>query len=140
MKFEFTPLTHFVKIIVAEKQGRDPIHVLLWRDLPSSVRIKYDWYFKYRTALFQVQYPRHYVEMFCGNEEAQGKQLHFHKLNSAKREVTKWQNILSRIVENHSGMFPVEDDPYYKKAHAKLQLKQIALNNLLSQTDQLCKK
>lgn len=134
-RFELPIVTHYVKIVVAIRQGRDPIHCLIWRDLPVRLRIKYDWYFKYRTALFVVRYPKYYVQMFSGHDPAVGKQLHFHKLNSAKREVTKWQNILNRIVENHTGMFPVEDDPIWKKAYAKLHEKQVLLKNILSQID-----
>ena len=44
------------------------LEIYSWKG-PWHVRKKWNWYFKYRAALFQVQNPKNLVEFFCGSKE-----------------------------------------------------------------------
>jgi hypothetical protein len=89
---------HWVKIYAAEKQGQcDNKIVLLWQQLPFELRTKYDWYFKYRAALLQVQYPRWYVTMTFGSEApnmTNEEHLRKNRLSSLRGQLTKTVNTI----------------------------------------------
>ncbi len=116
-------LSHWVVIEVRDRHGGDTLEFYKWDNLRFDLRLKYDWYFKYRAALAQVKNPKLYVEFRWGSEPAQGKtleQLLQNKLRAKKGQVTKFQNILSKAVKEWNSLFPIEDDPIYQKCLQKL--------------------
>lgn len=121
-----TALLHWVRITIhsAEYTG-DIIKVLVWRDLPWAVRVKWSWYFKYRAALEQVHHPRSRVNMTWGNSPAEGKTLLLVKkerVTSRKREVTRISNAIKKHEEYMSTflIWEKDQDKDYQKALAKL--------------------
>lgn len=65
-KVEIDSLFWF-RIKVYTKRGGEMVETLYWELLPFEVRMKWDWYFKYRAALLQVKYPRFVVDCIWGN-------------------------------------------------------------------------
>lgn len=133
--------SHWVKITASTKQGPlgNRIAFLYWDNMTFEIRMKYNWYFKYRAALLQVQNPKAYVEMLWGNIEASDKTLKdilTNRVSSAKREVTKWQNIVDKIAANHSELFPVSNSYEYTKAVHKLNLKIKKFNDAIAKRDE----
>lgn len=115
----------WVKIIVKTDQGPngDVIQKLYWKDLPYQTRLKFDWYFKYRAALAQVQNPKAFVDFAHGSEQGSVELARIQKRNqliSARAQVTKIQNALDKFVQNWNSLFPIEEDADYKKALGKL--------------------
>ena len=102
---------------------REVIEFYLWDNLRFKLRIKYDWYFKYRAALLQVKHPRFKVETYWGNEPAIGKtllQFKKDKIKSKKSKITEYKNKLNLAKQNWISLFPIEDDPFYQKAEMKI--------------------
>jgi hypothetical protein len=102
---------------------REVIEYYLWDNLRFKLRIKYDWYFKYRAALLQVKHPRFKVETYWGNEPAIGKtllQFKKDKIKSKKSKITEYKNKLNLAKQNWISLFPIEDDPFYQKAELKI--------------------
>ncbi len=116
-------VVHWVLIKVCLKYGGDKVEFIKWSDLPFPVRYKWDWYFKYRAALLQVKYPKYYVEIRWGNAEPQGIQavnILKNKMRAKKAKVTEYSNKIARAVENWSELFPIDEEPIYKKTVEKL--------------------
>ena len=90
---------------------------------------KWQWYFRYRQALLQVQYPKRYVELVTFNyeyiapKEQQLKRLK-DKLTSAKALHTSWMRKMELAKEHWNEIFPIEEHPDYIRAMAKVQQKQ----------------
>jgi hypothetical protein len=68
-------------IISARNTNSGQSKLLRWVDLPWEVRSKWDWYFRYRAALVQVQHPRWHIDFSWGSEDATGVQLARHRQN-----------------------------------------------------------
>lgn len=93
--------------------------------MPWAVRSKWNWYFRYRHALLQVQYPQFKVESTWGNYEV--KQEHIVHLQSIKnrivakrRKITEINNKLEKARKHWDELFPIETNPLYHKAIKKL--------------------
>lgn len=124
--FQFTPVVHWVKIVVFKKgYGSEVIKTIIWDGLPFPLRTKWDWYFKYRAALEQVNNPRSHVHFTWGNTPAEGKPLTQQlkdRLTSRKALVTKTENAI-RKYENANQKLLIwekETDEMYQKALEKL--------------------
>ena len=93
---------HWVKIRAAEKQGDcDNKIVLTWKQLPFELRMKYDWYFKYRAALLQVQNPKWYVVLTFGSEApnmTNEEHLRKNRLSSLRGQLTKTVNSIDDVL------------------------------------------
>jgi hypothetical protein len=88
-----------------------------------ELRLKYDWYFKYRAALLQVKYPKYIVECIWGNEPAQGRtlqQIRESKIRAKKAKTSELNNKIIIAKKNWARLFPIEDDILYQKAIAKI--------------------
>lgn len=112
---------------------RDIVEHLSWSGLKWELRLKYNWYFKYRAALIQVKYPKFEVQIFMGNEPAQGKtlqQLEQSKIKSKKAKITEYKNKLQKAKESWSSFFPIEEDELYKKAANKINRLELELISL----------
>lgn len=97
---------------------------LRWADLPWPVRAKWDWYFKYRAALAQVQHPRWDVHLAWGSDIATPVQAATHRRNvlrARKAKITEIANKLERARREWKQMFPIENEAFWQKATAKLE-------------------
>lgn len=116
--------------IKAKNENRETIEFLSWSGLRFDLRMKYDWYFKYRAALLQVKYPKFQIDVFWGNEPAQGKtleQIQQGRIRAKKAKITEIKNKLQRAKENWSCLFPIEEDVIYRKAVAKVNRLELEL-------------
>ena len=123
---DITYMQHWVSIRVKKKMGcqEGNIEFLSWAHMTFKQRTKWNWYFIYRAALLQVKYPKYFVEFRSGHEPAQGKTLQIilaDKIKGKQSTITKFKNKI-KLAETHwSYMFPIEDDPDYKRACAKVE-------------------
>src|SRR5690606_1187671 len=95
--------------IKAINGNREIVEFLSWSGLRFDLRMKYDWYFKYRAALLQVKYPKFQIDVFWGNEPAQGKtleQIRESKIRAKKAKITEIKNKLQKAKDNWSSLFP----------------------------------
>lgn len=112
---------------------REIVEFLSWSGLKWELRLKYDWYFKYRAALLQVKYPRLEVQTFWGSEPATGKtleEIRQAKIRAKKSKITEYKNKLKKAELNWSSLFPIEDDIDYKKAVEKINRLEFELRSL----------
>lgn len=122
MKNAFDVVHYF--IIKVKNDKRETIQFLSWSGLRFDLRMKYDWYFKYRAALLQVKYPKFQIDVFWGNEPAHGKtleQIRTSKIRAKKAKITEIKNKLQKAKDSWSSLFPIEDDYHYQKAVSKLK-------------------
>lgn len=129
-----TDVVHWFKIVVYDSK-RNIIERLFWSNLSWKIRIKYDWYFKYRAALFQVKYPRNTVEVTWGNVQAEGKSLNTiikNKIKSKRAKITEYKNKLQKVKNEWVSIFPIEEDISYKKAIEKINRLDNELQELLN--------
>lgn len=134
---------HWVTITAHTKLGGELICVASWDEMTFDQRLKWDWYFKYRAALMQVQNPKAYVNMSWGHNEAKGRTVKNNtenRLIAAKRKLTEYRNKLNRYVDQWNctlQIFPIEDDPSYKFAIKKIKEKECLVNNLQIEVEKL---
>lgn len=133
----------WVTVTALNKDTRDIVAFLKWDELPWEVRKKWDWYFKYRTALLQVKHPRYEVTMAWGSglpkDPNQRSIIHKKKLSAKQRNITKNENMLIRNRDhmelcrnNWTELFPIEEDPKWQEAVCilnNLEAKIIRLKN-----------
>lgn len=126
---------HWVIIKVYSKYGGELLEFVKWDMLSTPVRNKWDWYFKYRAALFQIAYPKAYVELLWGNkpkyseEEIRNIDLK-NSIAGKKRMITKISNAINETKAEWNELFPIEEYPLYKKAMAKLERYKLELQEL----------
>lgn len=130
---------HWVKIVVFDKR-RVKVYSLIWKGLIWELRIKYDWYFKYRAALCQVKNPKCEVQFTWGNEPATGKTLE--EITRTKRivhkaKITKSKNKLSEFISQfdeykskYCGLFPIETQDEYKIYVSSIELAEAKIKKL----------
>lgn len=114
---------YWVVIKVRKKLGGEQVEFLKWNDLRYELRLKYDWYFKYRAALLQVKYPKYHVELAFGDEPVTQKQFEdvlLGKIAARKRKIAQHQSSLFAARQNWNELFPIEQHPDYVKATEKL--------------------
>jgi hypothetical protein len=117
-------VVHWYNIRVINAK-REKVEFLSWSGLKWELRLKYDWYFKYRAALLQVKYPRYEVQTIWGNEPATGKtleEIRKGKISSKKATITKVKNNLTGYLGefeqykmNYSEIFPITDQLKYQE-------------------------
>jgi hypothetical protein len=114
-----------------------------WDGLPYQVRLRWDWFFRYKAARFQVEHPHWCIELSHGridhimtDEEAAAKAL-ADKLQAAKGRYTKILNRVSAFRAEYTGLFYIEEDPVYQKLIGLLSKAIANLNELTQkQTDE----
>lgn len=134
MKIESTfDRVHFFNIRLLDPKSRKTIQFLSWSNLRWEIRLKYDWYFKYRAALLQVEHPKHIIETFWGNEPAVGKsleQITALKIRSKKAKITEYKNKIARYTLEWNELFSYEDDIKYIRAIEKIEKLELELKEL----------
>lgn len=131
---------HWFLIRVTTKLGGDLVEWMKWEGLPWDVRCKWDWYFKYRAALMKVKYPRYEVTTSWGNEPANGKtlkQLLKQKVSSKKGQLTKFKSLLYQARMNWTELFPIDNEPDYQKAKAKVERIEKEYEQLIDELNKL---
>ena len=125
-------VVHWFNIKVINHR-RESVEFLSWSGLKWELRLKYDWYFKYRAALLQVKYPKFEVQTYWGNEPATGKtleEIRQSKIRAKKSKITEYKNKLKKAELNWSSLFPFEDDVDYKRAVEKINRLEFELRSL----------
>ena len=129
---------HWVRINV--RKNCETVESLSWQSLSFDLRMKYDWYFKYRAALLQVKYPRLKVEFTFGSEapkEEDLKRILEKKIRSKKAKITKYENKLKRAEETWNSLFPIEEDEIYLRAKTKIVILECELRNMIEESNNL---
>lgn len=114
---------HWVIIKVHTKQGGNLLQLHRWEDLRFELRTKYDWYFRYRAALAQVQHPRAYVDFRWGLSPASPKtevQILKNRIRAKRAKITGYKNKLQRIAAEWDSIFPIEEDMPYQRTVCKI--------------------
>lgn len=121
-EFVFQNYRHWV-VIEAHKNGyhsSSPQRLLEWEGLRSEQFIRWGWYFRYRTALLQVEHPMWLIEMRFGRVETtkteaeQEAQRLENKIKRAKAALTTVDNRLRDYKAQYRGLYPIEEDGVYQ--------------------------
>lgn len=109
--------------------------VLYFHDgLTYELMNKYRQYFRYRASLFQVKYPKQYVEVryFSHAPKSVDAELQFtkNKLRAAKAKLTEWTNKVAKYKLAWCSLYPIDDDPAYKKACSKIEKQKNRISEL----------
>lgn len=117
--FTVTPKLFTIKIITGSQRALAET-VYYKTDLPMSLRIKYDWYFKYREALVRIQNPKFYTDLIIVAYDAPIETIEQielkrakDKLKAAKAKVTKISNRMELFKSEYNSSFPIQEDPIY---------------------------
>jgi len=124
-------VVHWFNIKVINK--REIVEFQSWSGLKWKLRLKYDWYFKYRAALLQVKYPKFEVQTYWGNEPATGKtleEIRNAKIRAKKSKITEYKNKLEKAKKTWSSLFPIEDDIDYQRAVEKINRLEFELRSI----------
>ena len=124
-------VVHWFNIKVINK--REIVEFQSWSGLKWKLRLKYDWYFKYRAALLQVKYPKFEVQTYWGNEPATGKtleEIRNAKIRAKKSKITEYKNKLEKATTTWSSLFPIEDDIDYQRAVEKINRLEFELRSI----------
>lgn len=103
---------------------------------------KWGWYFRYRQALLQVQYPKRYVELvpfryeYVPPKEQQIKRL-TDKMRAAKAKHTHYMKQIELAKAHWNEIFPIEEHPDYIRAMAKIEQKEALVIELENQIAEL---
>jgi hypothetical protein len=125
-------VVHWFNVKVINNR-REIVEFLSWSGLKWELRLKWDWYFKYRAALLQVKYPKFEVQTYWGNEPATGKtleEIRQGKIRAKKSKITEYKNKLKKAELNWSSLFPIEEDIDYKRAVEKINRLEFELRSL----------
>lgn len=115
--------SYYFVIRVQTKMGGELVEFLKWQDLRFELRMKYDWYFKYRAALLQVKYPKFEVNTLWGQENASERtslQIMDARIRSKKSKICEYKNKLEKAKATWSYIFPIEEDTLFQKAVDKI--------------------
>lgn len=122
-----------VKILAGPAAGGNPC-IYLNKGFNFNQFNKWMWFFRYKAALYQVQNPRHYVELFTTSYEYVPPKDELikrltNKITGCKREITKWNNVLRLAKERWDELFPIEEEEAWKKVVKKLEHQECQLRN-----------
>jgi hypothetical protein len=103
-----------------------------WKDLPWHVVKKWNWYFRYRAALLQVEHPRWEIDFKQGNEVAKSdseinRRFLDNKIRSKKSTITiktkfleNIENDFNDLKDNWTEIFPIEQHEKYQATVDKI--------------------
>lgn len=116
----------FVKITFNEK-GKSALRECVYfrNEMMVDFYIRWKWYFEYRAALLRVKYPRAFIEYVSGPYQYElpddkYKEKVKNRYLSDKRQLAKFKNKLNSIRKNWNELFPIEENPNYRKIEEKL--------------------
>jgi len=95
-----------------------------WEGYTLQQVIRWQWYFRYRGALYQIQYPKAKITINTMKYDAEGPKLQQALRNrwiAKKRKITEWTNRIARAEATYNELFPIEEHKVYQKAVAKLK-------------------
>ena len=113
-----------------------------WKDYPFHTFMRWQWYFRYRTAITQVANPKSNVVLhtfsyeFVPSADEQRKRIK-DRLTAKKAKLTQWRNKLALHVKNWTYWLPVEDDADYKKAIEKVNNLAVELETMEREYEEL---
>jgi len=117
-----------VRVQVMNGYRGEYLEMVEWRGLRFDLLMKWMWYFEYRQALLKVKYPRLRVELSQLDYKPETRSdLEVYRsqikklLTARKRKVTEIENNLKRARQSWDELFPIEENPYWKKAIEKLE-------------------
>lgn len=110
----------YVKII----RGYDLLY--LRRDLPANVYFKWEWFFRYRAALYQIETPKIPIGFKCapytiGRTREEVLKIKHNRMIADKRMITKLDNELKNVIENWSELWPIDQHPKWGKTIEKIE-------------------
>jgi hypothetical protein len=139
--FTITPKLFSVKILTGTQRALAE-SVYYRKDLPMSIRVKYDWYFKYREALVRIEKPKNYTELIIVAYDAPQKTIQQieekrkkDKIIAAKARITKIKNRIDLFRSEYNSLFPIKEDPIYQKLEYALWKSECDLK-ILSKEDE----
>lgn len=112
----------FWVVLEAHKKGfhaSDPERLMKWEGLTFQQRMRWEWYYRYRAALLQVEHPRWLIELRHGRVEVtmteaeKAAQRLENKIRKAKADLTQATNRIERYKAEYRGMFAIEEDGLY---------------------------
>ena|SRR3990172_6251327 len=109
---------------------------IVWTDLRFELRMKYAWYFRYRAALLQVQYPKSRIDLHFSEIDPSQKIVKdaiATQIRAKRITLGKYRNKLQLAREHWSSIFPIDEDPLYIRAAAKVARLASELESLESQ-------
>lgn len=119
----------------AQHGASDPELMHFWDCYNYELYCKWQWYFRYRQALLQVQHPKRYVELvpfkypYVPPKDQLIKRLQ-DKLRAAKSNHTQLTNKINLAKDHWNQLFPIEDDPDYIWAMEKVNQKYAIIQDL----------
>ena len=131
---------HWVNITSQTKHNGDFEEILSWK-VPWRLRLKYDWYFKYRAALLQVQNPKKIINFTWGNyieisDKERGEISLRNRIIGKKRKITEFENKVKIVEKEWCELFPITKDLIYIKVIKKINRYKKELNKLILQKNE----
>ena len=125
------------KIILFEGKSEGPLKdtVEYWTGFKLATYRKWQWYFRYRAALYQVKHPQQYVKLHEFNYDyvppktEKIKRLK-DRIRATKAKITQWTNVIESHQQNNAELFPVTEHPDYERSMDKIESKKATLNEL----------
>lgn len=115
----------YVKIRFSEKNISALSEVVYYRnEMTVEFFQKWKWYFEYRSALLRVKYPHGFIDYTHGSYEYILPEDKYrtkvkNQYLSDKRQLSKFNNKLKNIRDNWNELFPLEQNPHWKKIEEK---------------------
>lgn len=116
----------FVKISICFNEG--PIDKVLYfrNDMKMEFFNRWNWFFRYRAAKYQVQNPKKRIIYENGSYDYTLPEVElYEKVKNhyigAKRMLTQMNNQLNKIKKNYNEMFPIEELPVWEKNMKKMK-------------------
>ncbi len=135
----FTPKAFYRKIEVRTKIGGEVIETLFWENMRFDFVCKWEWYFRYRSALLQIKYPKYKVNLIMYSHDPVGltkeqidNNLRKKRITTCKRMITRISNaILEYETEQEQTLLPNWENESYLKAKSKLSNYKAELETLI---------
>lgn len=119
----YVPLEFWCWIRAKDHNTQKVYGVMEWRGMTFEQFNKWQWYFRYRWALLQTQYPKLQAEFHSGSCTPTTKtylNILKNRIKGKKGKITEIQNKLNRAIREWDEIFPIESDPLWPKACEKL--------------------
>lgn len=98
-------------------------------DMSFEFAMRWRWYFEYRAARFRVEKPRYFTDLEIGSFEPDPRAVHQvlaerlkRRITNKKARITGIQNQMRKGKKEWAFLYPIEQDPPYVKAAAKVEL------------------